>query len=110
MTYDTLSQTGGSYAALLTSIRECIQNAQVLAALAINRELVLLYWGMGKEILYRQAAEGWGSKVVERLAKDLPAEFPEMNGLSRTNLLYLRAFAEAWPNESMVQQLVGQIP
>jgi len=71
---------------LLASINERIQTAQVRAAISVNRELVLLYWGIGKEILARQSAEGWGTKVVERLAKDLRAEFPAMKGLSRTAL------------------------
>jgi predicted nuclease of restriction endonuclease-like (RecB) superfamily len=53
---------------------------------------------------------GWGAKVIERLAADLHREFPGMTGFSRTNLLYMRAFAEAWPKESFVQQVVGQIP
>ena len=78
--------------------------------LAVNRELVLLYLGIGKEILARQREEGWGGKVVERLARDLRSVFPHMKGLSRTNLLYLRAFAEAWPEKLIVQQVVGQIP
>ncbi len=99
-----------TYAALLASIKERIQTAQVRAALAVNRELVLLYWGIGKEILARQEQEGWGTKVIERLAKDLRSEFPQMKGFSRTNLLYMRAFSEAWPDEAIVQQLVGQIP
>ena len=80
------------------------------ASVAVNRELVLLYWGIGREILARQQAEGWGTKVIERLAKDLRSEFPRMQGFSRTNLLYMRAFSEAWPEESIVQQLVGQLP
>jgi predicted nuclease of restriction endonuclease-like (RecB) superfamily len=102
--------TTQTYAALLASIKERIKTAQVRAALAVNRELVLLYWGIGKEILSRQEQEGWGTKVIERLAKDLRSEFPEMKGFSRTNLLYMRAFSEAWPDETIVQQLVGQIP
>ena len=99
-----------TYADLLASIKERIQTAQVRAALAVNRELVLLYWGIGKEILARQASQGWGSKVVERLAKDLRSAFPQMKGLSRTNLLYMRSFAETWPEEAIVQQVVGLIP
>lgn len=99
-----------SYQALLTDLKQRIRTAQVRAALAVNRELVLLYWGIGKEILARQGEEGWGSKVVERLAKDLRVEFPEMKGISRTNLLYMRAFAEAWPEEPIVQQVAGQLP
>jgi predicted nuclease of restriction endonuclease-like (RecB) superfamily len=99
-----------SYQDLLAHLKSQIRTAQVRAAVAVNRELVLLYWGIGKEILQRQASEGWGSKVVDRLAHDLRSEFPDMSGLSRTNLLYMRAFAETWPDESIVQQVVGQIP
>lgn len=99
-----------TYAALLASIKQRIQTAQVRAALAVNRELVLLYWGIGKEILARQQEEGWGTKVIERLAKDLHSAFPEMRGFSRTNLLYMRAFSEAWPEEAIVQQVAGQLP
>jgi predicted nuclease of restriction endonuclease-like (RecB) superfamily len=99
-----------SYQDLLAHLKSQIRTAQVRAALAVNRELVLLYWKIGKEILVRQEQEGWGTKVIERLATDLHAEFPEMKGLSRTNLLYMRGFAENWPEESIVQQLVGQIP
>jgi len=81
-----------TYAALLAIIKERIQTAQVRAALAVNRELVLLYWAIGKEILARQKQEGWGTKVIERLAKDLRSAFPNMKGFSRTNLLYIRSF------------------
>ena len=53
---------------------------------------------------------GWGAKVIERLAADLHSEFPDMKAFSRTNLLYMRALAEAWPEEAFVQQVVAQIP
>ncbi len=84
--------------------------AQVRAGLAVNRELVLLYWQIGRDILSRQRAQGWGAGVVQKLAGDLRREFPEMKGLSRTNLLYMRKLAECWPDGEIVQQLVGQIP
>jgi predicted nuclease of restriction endonuclease-like (RecB) superfamily len=84
-----------SYAALLTSIKERIQTAQVRAAVAVNQELVLLYWGIGREILARQEQEGWGKNVIPRLSKDLSSAFPEMKGLSPRNLGYMKAFAEA---------------
>jgi predicted nuclease of restriction endonuclease-like (RecB) superfamily len=99
-----------SYDAFLHDLKHRIQTAQVKAALSVNREMILLYWSIGRDILARQESEGWGSKVIERLAKDLRNEFPQMTGLSRTNLLYMRAFAEAYPDESIVQQAVGQIP
>jgi predicted nuclease of restriction endonuclease-like (RecB) superfamily len=101
---------GKGYDEFLRNLKERIRIAQVKAALAVNRELVLLYWQIGREILARQKSEGWGAKVVGQLAKDLKAEFPDMTGLSRTNLLYMRAFAEAYSDESIVQQVVGQIP
>lgn len=99
-----------SYAALLTSIKERIQTAQVRAAVAVNQELVLLYWGIGKEILNRQVQQGWGAKVIDQLAADLGRSFPEMKGLSPRNLKYMRALAEAWPEDEFVQQPVAQLP
>ncbi len=98
------------YDKFLQTLKERIREAQVRAALAVNRELVLLYWQIGREILARQQRQGWGAKVIEKLAKDLKQEFPEMKGFSRTNLLYMRAFAEAYPDEQIVQQAAGQIP
>jgi len=98
------------YATWLTELKTRIQTAQQRAALAVNRELVLLYWQIGRDILERQANEGWGAKVIERLAHDLRTAFPNMKGFSRANLLYMRAFAEAWPEAEIVQQLVGRLP
>ena len=76
----------------------------------MNRQLVLLYWQIGRDILERQGREGWGMKVIERFSQDLRNAFPEMKGFSRANLLYMRAFAEAWPDPQIVQQAVGQLP
>ena len=70
----------------------------------------MLYWQIGRDILARQGREGWGAKVIERLAQDLRSAFPTMKGFSRANLMYMRAFAEAWPDETIVQQAVGQLP
>lgn len=98
------------YEDFLHDLKERIRNSQIRAALAVNRELVLLYWQIGREILKRQQEQGWGTKVIDKLAKDLKREFPDISGFSRSNLLYMRAFAEAYPNEQIVQQLVGQIP
>ena len=98
------------YDAFLAGLKDRVRTAQVRAALAVNRELVLLYWQIGRDILARQHESGWGAKVVDRLARDLKAAFPEMKGFSRTNLLYMRSFAQAWPDEAIVQQVAGQIP
>ncbi|CBL45683.1 Conserved hypothetical protein [gamma proteobacterium HdN1] len=98
------------YTDWLAELKMRIHNAQQRAALAVNRELVLLYWQIGCDILARQAAQGWGAKVIERLSQDLRSAFPEMKGFSRANLMYMRAFAAAWPDEQIVQQAVGQLP
>jgi predicted nuclease of restriction endonuclease-like (RecB) superfamily len=106
---DPLPSTS-SYATLLKSIKERIQAAQVRAAVAVNQELVLLYWGIGREIISRQAQEGWGKNVIPRLSRDLASEFPEMKGLSPRNLGYMKAFAEAWPDEPILQQPAAKLP
>ena len=98
-----------SYRNLLARLKSQIQTAQVRAAVSVNSELVLLYWGIGKEILSRQREDGWGTGVIDRLAKDLLSEFPDMRGLSSRNLKYMRAFAEAWPEEPIVQVPLAQI-
>ncbi len=69
-----------------------------------------LYWNIGREILSRQQNEGWGTKVTDRLAADLRRAFPEMTGFSARNLRYMRTFASAWPEHSIGQQLVAQLP
>ncbi|MDR1934231.1 MAG: PDDEXK nuclease domain-containing protein [Candidatus Accumulibacter sp.] len=98
------------YANWLTDIKRRVVAARSRAALAVNSELVKLYWQIGRDILERQARQDWGSKVIERLARDLRETFPDMKGFSRTNLLYMRAFAEVWRDEQIVQQLAGQLP
>lgn len=106
----SFSQTPEGYADWLADLKNRIHTAQQRATLAVNRELVLLYWQIGRDILARQAKQGWGAKVIERLAHDLRKAFPDMKGFSRTNLMSMRAFAEAWPDEQIVQQAVGQLP
>ncbi|HEY9709113.1 MAG TPA: PDDEXK nuclease domain-containing protein, partial [Oculatellaceae cyanobacterium] len=98
-----------NYDDFLRDLKERIRSAQVRAALSVNRELVLLYWQLGQDILTRQRQQGWGAKVITKLSKDLRQAFPEMKGFSRTNLLYMRAFAEAYPDEQIVQAVLGQI-
>jgi predicted nuclease of restriction endonuclease-like (RecB) superfamily len=98
------------YQELLISLKQRIRTSQIRAALAVNRELILLYWQIGREILTRQSQQGWGAKVIDRLSQDLRQEFPELKGLSSRNLKYMRAFAEAYPEDEFVQQAVAQIP
>jgi predicted nuclease of restriction endonuclease-like (RecB) superfamily len=99
------------YQAFLATIKARIQQAQLKAMVAVNTELTLLYWQIGRSILERQQAEGWGTGVIDKLSADLHAAFPEMQGFSPRNLKYMRAFAEAYPNEEViVQRGVAQIP
>lgn len=105
-----LTPTPTGYAEWLAELKSRIHTAQQRASLAVNRELVLLYWQLGRDILARQAAQGWGAKVIERLAHDLRTAFPEMKGFSPRNLKYMRAFAEAWPDAEFVQAALAQLP
>lgn len=89
----------------LRTLKDRIRSAQTRAVAVANRELVLLYWHIGREILERQKLRGWGAKVVEQLAVDLRKEFPQMRGFSARNLKYMRAFAQAWPELEIVQTL-----
>lgn len=98
------------YNEFLHELKERIRHAQMQAVLAVNRELILLYWLLGRDILTRQQQQGWGAKVIDRLAADLRSSFPMMKGLSPRNLKYMRALASAYPDESFVQQVVAQIP
>ncbi|MBD1865043.1 PDDEXK nuclease domain-containing protein [Trichocoleus desertorum] len=103
------SLSSNDYEKFLRNLKERIRNAQVRAALAVNKELVLLYWQVGKDILSRQQQAGWGAKIITQLAADLKRELPDIKGFSRSNLLYMRAFAQAFPDESIVQDVLGQI-
>ena len=97
------------YAEFLTDLKRRIQTAQVRAALSVNRELVLLCWQIGRDIIARQRDQGWGAKVVERLSRDLRAAFPEMKGFSPRNLVYIQTLAKAYPDEAFVQGPLAQI-
>ena len=107
---ENLTPPPEGYGEWLTELKSRIHGAQQRATRAVNRELVQLYWQIGRDILARQAEQGWGAKVIERLANDLRAAFPDMKGFSRANLMYMRAFAEAWPDVAIVHQAVGQLP
>ena len=98
------------YGRLLAELKDRIRSARLRAAAAVNRELVLLYWEIGRDILARQAEAGWGAKVIARLAADLRRDFPEMTGLSPRNLNYMRALAAAFPDPEIVQQAVARLP
>ena len=102
----TLEPSG--YANFLAQLKVRVRATQTRAVLAANTEVIALYWSIGRDIIERQREAGWGAKVVDRLAADLKREFPQMSGWSRSNIMYMRSFAEAWPE--VVPQAVVQLP
>jgi predicted nuclease of restriction endonuclease-like (RecB) superfamily len=104
-----LPEAPESYQRTLDALVERVQAARVRALRSVNQELVLLYWDIGREILERQEREGWGAKVIDRLARDLRSLFPDM-GMSSRNLKYMRAFAKAWHDPEIVQGHLAQSP
>ena len=97
------------YPGLLAEVRDRIRSAQYAALRAVNTELVGLYWDIGRMIVQRQEAEGWGKTVVEQLATDLRAEFPGARGYSSQNLWYMRQFFLQYREDAKLQPLVGEI-
>lgn len=88
-------QTPAGYAELLQELKTRASAAQFRAAFAVNRELILFYWSMSREILTREDAEGWGAKIVKRLDHDLQTESPDVEGFNARSLKYMRAVAAA---------------
>ncbi len=98
------------YADWLTSLKKQIAGARQRAVLSANEEQIRLYHRIGTEILERQQRDGWGAKVIDRVAADLQAEFPDMKGLSSRNLKYMKYFAEHCPDLKIGQQSAAQLP
>ncbi len=97
------------YGTLLDDIRERIRSAQYEALRSVNRQLVGLYWDIGRIIVERQQGEAWGRSVVERLSNDLQADFPGVSGYSTSNLWYMRKLYLAYRDKEILQPLVGEI-
>lgn len=98
------------YGDWLRTLKFRIQGARARAVLAANAEQIRLYHDIGREILARIDTDGWGSKVIERLSRDLREEFPDMRGLSARNLWYMRQFASACPTMRFLQQPAAELP
>lgn len=99
-----------SYAATLQEIKFHLRSARIRAVLAANPIVIEAYWQTGKIILARQKEAGWGAKVIDRLAADLQAEFPDMSGLTTRNLLSMKIFAREFPEGPIAKQPVSQLP
>jgi predicted nuclease of restriction endonuclease-like (RecB) superfamily len=97
------------YAEWLGDLKQRIHAERLRVVLASNAAMVLLYWEIGRRVLEKQTRQGWGAKIIDRLAADLREAFPEMKGFSPRNIKYMRAFAAAWPEREIVQAALAQL-
>lgn len=106
----THSLLPADYGATLKAIQQRVRQERTRIVLSANATLIQLYWDIGRLIVDRQSLEGWGAKVIDRLARDLRRSFPAMQGFSTRNLHLMRSFAEEFPDASIVKQLASQLP
>jgi predicted nuclease of restriction endonuclease-like (RecB) superfamily len=105
-----LAEVPEHYANLRDAIIEKIKTTRIKLIMQVQAGMITHYWDVGNEILRRQQTEGWGAKVIDRLAKDINDEFPDITGYSPRNLKYMRKFADTWTDPEFVQRCVAQIP
>ncbi|MFT3742415.1 MAG: PDDEXK nuclease domain-containing protein [Gammaproteobacteria bacterium] len=98
------------YTHFLNGIKERLKNAQIRAAITVNKELIHFYWELGNELIYKQKMHKWGEQFLEQFSKDMRCLFPEMKGFSITNLKRMRIFAKEYPYFGKSPQLVDQLP
>lgn len=105
-----ISEMSEAYLKFIEEVKAEIQKQRISVVLNANSSMICLYWNIGRAILKKQEEEGWGAKVIDRMANDLKEAFPEMSGFSPRNIKYMRKFAESWPDFEIVQRVVAQIP
>lgn len=105
----TRINTNKDYRALLQEIKQRVYQSQYEALKAVNKELIALYWDIGKSIIARQEKHGWGKSIVENLARDLQQEFPGIHGFSSRNIWYMRTFFMVYHQNTKLQPLVAEI-
>lgn len=98
-----------NYNDFINQVKNEIKQSQSNAILSVNRELLLLYWKVGKRILDNINHSDWGSKIIPKLSKELKESFPDLKGFSERNLKYMRRLAEEYPDYEFVQQVVAQL-
>jgi predicted nuclease of restriction endonuclease-like (RecB) superfamily len=99
------------YRSFILEIKQRIQTSQIKAAIAVNQELLLLYWDLAERIVTKQQQAAWGDGFLLQISKDLRTEFPEMKGFSKRNLEGMRQWYQFWVAESAIAlQIVAQIP
>ena len=99
-----------NYIDILEQLKQEIKTARLRAMIAVNTELLQLYWRVGTIILQQQQTQGWGAKVIQSLSEDIRKAFPDLQGFSPRNLLYMRQFASVYPDVSFTQLPVAQLP
>ena len=99
-----------SYSTFLEQLKKRVSQAQIKAAVAVNTELIQLYWDIGKSIVEKQAEEGWGSQIIEKLCRDLQNSFPGIQGFSRANIFKMRAFYLAYEKVSQAVRQLEELP
>lgn len=105
----TVSNLPEDYGSLLIEVKERIRAGQYQALRAVNRELIGLYWDIGRMIVERQAGDTWGKSIVQQLSGDLQKEFPGIGGFSTSNLWRMKSFFEAYADSEKLAQLVREI-
>lgn len=98
------------YGDLVEDLKRRVRSSRLKAQRTVNTQLIELYWSLGHAIRQANVRQGWGSRVIHRIAEDLRAEFPEMRGFSARNLQYMATFAGTWAAGSIAQQPVAQLP
>jgi predicted nuclease of restriction endonuclease-like (RecB) superfamily len=99
----------GNYGELLVAVKQLIRAAQYEALKAVNKQLISLYWDIGRLIVSRQQGESWGKSVVEQLARDLQDEFPGVSGFSVRNIWNMRNLYLTYSQNEKLQPLVAEI-
>jgi predicted nuclease of restriction endonuclease-like (RecB) superfamily len=97
------------YFSFLHDLKTRIRETQLRASLAVHRELVMLYWQIGNALVERTNQAGWGTKLIDQLARDLKLEFPDVQGFSPRNLRYMRSFALAWQDKAILQEVLAKL-
>jgi predicted nuclease of restriction endonuclease-like (RecB) superfamily len=105
----TSNQKPIGYPQFLVEIKACIHKSRYEAAKAVNQEIILLYWDIGRLITEKQQTLGWGKSVVETLSEDLQKEFPGMTGFSVRNIWYMQQFYSEYKDNTILQPLVAEI-
>ncbi len=98
------------YKKWILEIKSKIRSAQMKAVLSVNAALIEFYWDLGEMISHKQASSSWGSKLIEQVAMDLKEDFPDLKGLSNSNLKYCKRFYEFYKDKlsSSSDQQIGQ--